>query len=99
MWIVIGRRTIEVRKGKAKKGDEAVFQYGRKILRGKITKREEGSLTEILRNDNYKNIIPTAKSPEMAVAYFKEMYGNIEGTFTAYYFDLGKRLNNFSKFR
>ncbi len=97
VWIAIGRKTVEVKKGKAKKGDEAVFRYGRKTLRGKITKREEGILTEILREDNYKNIIPIAKSLEMAIMYFEGLYGTIEGTFTAYHFDLKQKIGYFSK--
>jgi len=32
-WIRTGQKTIELRRGKAKKGDVAVFQSGRNILR------------------------------------------------------------------
>ncbi len=99
VWIAIGRKTIEVRKGRAKRGEGAVFRYGRKTLRGKINKIEEGSLSEILRNDNYKLIIPNAKSSEMAIAYFKGLHGTTEGMFTAYYFDLEKNLSKNSKIR
>jgi ASC-1-like (ASCH) protein len=88
VWIVTGLRTIEVREGKAKKGDDAVFQCGKKVLRGKITKKEEGSLTDILRQDNYKNIVPIVNSFEEAIIYLKGLYRSDEGTFTAYYFDL-----------
>ena len=97
VWIAIGRKTIEVRKGMAKKGDDAVFRYGRKTLRGKITMREEDSLTEILREDNYKNIIPIAKSLEMAIMYFEGLYGTVEGTFAAYHFDLKQKLIDLSR--
>jgi len=48
-WIRTGQKTIELRRGKAKHGDNAVFQSGRNILRGKIIKKEEGSLTDIPR--------------------------------------------------
>jgi len=34
-WIKTGQKTIELRKGKAKSGDQAVFQCGRNILREK----------------------------------------------------------------
>jgi len=88
VWIITGLKTIEVREGKAKKGDDAVFQCGRKVLRGKITKKEEGCLPNILRQDNYKNIIPIAKSLEEAIMYLKGLHGTDEGTFTAYHFDL-----------
>ena len=43
-WIRSGQKNIELRRGKAKKGDVAVFQCGRNILRRKIVKKEEGLL-------------------------------------------------------
>jgi len=52
-----GKKTIELRRGKAKQGDNAVFQCVRNILRGIIVKKEEGSLTDVLRQDNYKFIV------------------------------------------
>jgi ASC-1-like (ASCH) protein len=55
-------------------GDVAVFQSGRNILRGIIVKKEEGSLTDVLREDNYKNIIPSANTLEEAITYFKKLY-------------------------
>ncbi|MDH5389864.1 MAG: hypothetical protein OEX10_01760 [Candidatus Bathyarchaeota archaeon] len=53
-WIRTRQKNIELRRGKAKKGDVAVFQCGRNILRRKIIKREESNLTDVLRQDNYK---------------------------------------------
>jgi len=50
-WIRTGQKTIELRKGKAMKGDLAVFQCGRNILRRKIVKKEEDNLTDVLRKD------------------------------------------------
>jgi len=35
-WIRTGQKTIELRRGKAKQGNEAVFLCGRNILRGKM---------------------------------------------------------------
>ena len=86
-WIRTGQKNIELRIGKAKKGDVAVFQCGRNILRRKIIKREEGNLTGVLRKDNYKKIIPSAHSLEEAVNYIKKLYETTEGVFTAYYFE------------
>jgi len=37
-WIRTGRKTIELRRGKTKKGKVAVFQCGRNILRRKISR-------------------------------------------------------------
>ena len=66
-WIINKQKTIELRRGNAKKGDVAVFQYGRNILRRKIIKREEGNLTDVLRKDSYKNVIPSANTLEEAM--------------------------------
>jgi len=40
-WVINKQKSIELRRGKAKKGDAAVFQCGRNNLRRKIVKREE----------------------------------------------------------
>jgi len=89
-WIQTGKKTIELRKGKAKSGDEAVFQCGRNILREKITRKDEGNLSALLQNYNFKQIIPTAHSFEEAKAYIKKLYGTTDGTFTAYQFALSR---------
>ena len=47
-WTQTGQKSVELRRGKAKKGDVAVFQCGRNILRRKIVKREEGDLIDVL---------------------------------------------------
>jgi ASC-1-like (ASCH) protein len=87
-WISTGQKTIEPVRGKAKHDDDAVFQCGGNILRGDIFKRGEGSLTDVLRLDNYRNIIPSAQSLEEAITYLKRLYGTTEGAFTAYYFKI-----------
>jgi hypothetical protein len=51
-WIRTGQKTIELMRGRAREGEKAVFQCGRNILRGIIDKKEEGSLTDVLRQDN-----------------------------------------------
>jgi len=89
-WIKTGQKTIELRKGKARAGDQAVFQYGKNILRGEIVRKEERSLSALLQKFNFKEIIPTANSPEEAKAYFKKLYGTTDGTFTAYQFALSR---------
>lgn len=89
-WIKTGQKTIELRKGKAKVGDHAVFQCGRNILRGKIVRRDEGKLQVLLQSLNFKQIIPTANSAEEAKAYIKKLYGTTDGTFTAYQFALSR---------
>ena len=84
-WLSQGQKTIDVRKGNPKPGEIAVFQSGRKILRLKIVKTECGKLTEILRLDNFKAVIPSAVVLEDAVGYLNEIYGFDGGAFTAYY--------------
>ena len=83
-----GQKSIELRRGKAKKGDVAVFQCGRNILRRKIIKREEGNLTDVLRKENYKRIIPSANTLKEAIDYVKKLYETTEGVFSTYYFRL-----------
>jgi len=87
-WINNGQKTIELRKGTPKQGDSAVFQCGRKILRGRIVRKEKGNLAEVLREDNYKKVIPSANSLQGAIDFIKKLYGTIEGTFTVYSFVL-----------
>jgi len=89
-WIQTGKKTIELRKGKAKSGDQAVFQCGRNILRAKIIRKDEGNLPTLLQSLNFKEIIPTANSIEEATAYIKKLYGTADGTFAAYQFSLIK---------
>lgn len=87
-WIKTRQKTIELRKGKAKSGDQAVFQCGRNILRAKIIRKDQGNLSALLQNFNFKEIIPTANSTKEAKAYVKKLYGITGGTFTAYQFAL-----------
>jgi len=89
-WIKTGQKTIELRKGKAKSGDHAVFQCGGNILRGKIVRTHEGSLPTLLQSLNFKQIIPTANSLQEATTYIKKLYGTTDGTFTAYRFALSR---------
>jgi len=87
-WIRTGQKSIELRRGKAKQGNNAVFQCGKHILIGIIVKKEEGSLRDVLREDNYKNTIPSANNLEEAINYIKKLYGTVEETFTAHSFEL-----------
>jgi len=87
-WIKTGKKTIELRKGKVRAGDQAVFQCGRNILRGKIIRKDQGNLSALLQNFNFKEIIPTANNLEEAKAYIKKLYGTTYGIFTAYQFTL-----------
>jgi len=89
-WIKTGKKTIELRKGKAKSGDQAVFQCGQNILRGKIIRKHEGNLHTLLGSLNFKEIIPRANSVEDAESYIRKLCGTTDGTFTAYQFALSR---------
>jgi ASC-1-like (ASCH) protein len=90
-WLKDGKKTIDVRKGNASRGEVAVFQSGAHYLRLPIVKKETGKLTEIIRPDNYKQIIPTAQNLDAAVDYLRSLYGADGGVFTAYYVVQPKR--------
>jgi len=86
-WIKDGKKTIDVRKGKARRGEVAVFQFGRNCLRRRIIKKETGRLTDVIKADNYRSIIPTAKSLQEAQDYLRGIYEEFNGLFTAYYLE------------
>jgi ASC-1-like (ASCH) protein len=84
-WLMHGQKTIDVRKGNPKPGEIAVFQSGPRILRLKIVKTESGQLSEVLRSDNFKSVIPSALELGDAVSYLEKIYGDSNGVFTSYY--------------
>ncbi len=84
-WITQGCKTIDVRKGKPKSGEFAVFLSGPNSVRMKVVRTETGLLSEVIRQDNYKSIIPTAKDLDDALAYLCIIYPDTSGIFTAYY--------------
>jgi hypothetical protein len=84
-WIKDGKKTIDVRKGNARKGSTAVIQSGAYHLRLPIVKKETGKLTDVIRSDNYQQIIPSAENLKAALDYLFDLYGADSGIFTAYY--------------
>ena len=84
-WLKQGKKTIDVRKGTGKNGDFALFQCGPHILRFLIVKREVGKLDDVVRLDNYLQIIPTAADVQDAINFFHRLYGACDGFFTAYH--------------
>jgi ASC-1-like (ASCH) protein len=84
-WLSTGEKTIDVRKGNGQRGDTAVYLSGRRVLRLKIANRETGHLSEVVRSDNFKLVIPSAGSVEGAVAYLRLIYDGYDGVFTAYH--------------
>jgi hypothetical protein len=91
-WLKAGTKTIDVRKGRAWSGDVAVFQSGANYLELQILKKETGALTEVITQENFRLVIPTAKQLKDALDYLQGIYGTEEGVFTAYHLgQTGKR--------
>ena len=85
MWLQTGKKTIDVRKGRCYRGEVAVYMSGRNVLRLKITKCEMGLLNEVVRLDNYRLVVPSARDVECAISYLHGLYVGYDGVFTAYY--------------
>jgi hypothetical protein len=78
-----------VKKGQGQSWRPSNFSMWKKH-RGIIISKDEGNLLALLRNLNFKDIIPTANNVEEAAAYIKKLYGTTDGTFTAYRFALSR---------
>ena len=88
-WVKTGEKTIELRKGKTQNGSCIAFLNGRKqCVKGRILRKREGKLDEVLNEATYRKIIPTAKTLDEAVAFIKQLYQSTDGIFTAYEFQL-----------
>ena len=88
-WVLTGEKTIELRKGRSQNGDCIAFLNGqRQCVKGRILRKREGKLDEILNAATYRKIIPTAKTLDEAVSFIKQLYQSTDGTFTAYEFQL-----------
>ena len=88
-WIKTKRKTIELRKGNPRKGEEIVFLSGRnEWVKGKILRKREGPLDELLTASSFKKIVPIARSLDEAKAFMRKIYPTTEGTFTSYEFEL-----------
>ena len=84
-WLKAGTKTIDIRKGTQEKGDLAVFQSGANCVELLIVKKETGKLAEIITQENFRAIVPTARNLKDAADYLQAIYGTEEGIFTAYH--------------
>jgi hypothetical protein len=91
VWLKTGTKTIDVRKGGPRTGSVAFFQSGPNHLELSIMKKETGLLNEVIRQDNFKLIIPTAATLRDAIDYLQRIYGSEAGVFTAYYLDQSRK--------
>jgi len=80
-----GSKTIEVRT-RLLKGDTAVFQCGRKIIRKKIAGRHEFNLGDGFFEENWKQILPQAESLGSAKRELSDILPNIKNLY-AYFLE------------
>ena len=85
-WIRSGRKRVEVRKRRMEKGDDAVFLCSKWMLKGKIVRKEQGRLCDVVNGSNFRDVVPVAKDLGEALSYIERLYGKSEDEFTAYYF-------------
>jgi len=83
-WLKQGKKTIDVRKGNPQCGDNALFVCGPYRLAMRIVGIQSGRLTDVIRQDNFRQVIPSAQSVDDALAYLRRIYGDCDGIFTAY---------------
>lgn len=83
-WLSQGLKTVDIRKGNPRNGNVAIFICGSRRLFLKVVKTQSGMLLDLVRPDNYCQIIPTAKSVDDVVVYLRRIYGSVDGLFTAY---------------
>ncbi len=86
-WLKQGKKTIDIRKGKPRRGAIAVFQSGPHAVRFKIVGAQTGSLAEVVRQDNFLRVIPSADDLGDAFVYLRRLYAGYDGVFTAYYIE------------
>ena len=84
-WLKQGKKTIDIRKGNPYRGEIAVFVAGPHVLRMKIVQRQSGRLVDLVRLDNFGLVIPSAVVLGDAFDYFRRLYGDCDGVFTAYF--------------
>ena len=90
-WMLTGEKTIELRKGNLQRGDCISFLSGqRKCLKGRILRKREGKLEDVLNIATYEKIIPTAKTLDDAVEFIRQLYQSTDGMFTIYEFQLNQ---------
>jgi ASC-1-like (ASCH) protein len=80
-----GKKTIDVRRGRPLQGGTAVFLSGPHSLRMKVVGRETGKLADLIREDNFRLVVPWAVSLSDVLSCFNSLYLDVEGDFTAYY--------------
>ncbi len=83
-WLEQGKKTIDIRRGNPRRGEKIIFISGPHRLELKVVQTQSGKLSEVVRHDNFSQVIPGAMSLEDALAYLRGIYGCCDGVFTAY---------------
>lgn len=84
-WLQSGQKTIDIRKGKLRQGNRVLFVSGPHRLEMKVVGCQSGRLSELIRADNFRRVVPSAGSVEEAWVYLGRFYGDYDGVFTAYF--------------
>lgn len=84
LWLKQGKKTIDVRKGNPQKGGIIEFICGPYRLRLRVVNVQCGRLCDVIRSDNFRQVIPSAVCLEDALGYLRGIYGDYDGVFTAY---------------
>jgi len=84
-WLKTGQKTIDIRKGKPHQGEQVLFVSGPHRLEMQIVGRQSGALLDLIREDNFHQVVPSAGSVDAAVEYLRRIYGEVDGVFTAYF--------------
>jgi hypothetical protein len=51
----------------------------------RVIGRQSGTLGDLIRSDNFIQIIPSAGSVDEVLGYLRRIYGDVDGIFTAYF--------------
>lgn len=85
-WLKEGKKTIDVRKGSCRSTDSTVvFMSGPHKITATVTKTITGKLCEVITEDNFRQVIPTAQTLQDAYAYLNGIYNACDDIYTAYY--------------
>jgi ASC-1-like (ASCH) protein len=83
-WLKSGQKTIDIRKGNPRQGDRVLFVSGPYKLEMRVVGRQSGALGDLVRADNFRQVIPSAGSVDEALDYLRRFYSDLDGVFTAY---------------
>lgn len=84
LWLKQGKKTIDVRKGYPQQGVIIQFICGPYRLKLRVVEVHCGKLSDVIRSDNFNQVIPSAVCLEDALGYLRGIYGGYDGVFTAY---------------